>query len=849
MRWRGVLLLLPLLVLLQFLLRLFLIHLSSPKEYSLKNRFLDTGYGLFRYEVDDDLCTTPESGELVRPPSLVLQQADALLQNHPQLANVIGGGGGKRVVGAPPHSVHWVFRFARSTARERLELRQHLLRLEDTPFYLESSDSGSGFAATPALDLSPELSTAAFLYATCKQRHKAAFASSKETPPQAYRLETQMFLPSRFLGDVQRLCGNFRREAEEESAASHGDAACTPSLETALQLVPLRLHRWWGKVRWQYHMSEFARKPLTVWWPLNPYMHMLYRQDMYAMLALMSPYLELEPLVAIDSSCRPPDSYWVVPLPREQWKLRFGESVPHRRESAEGATPSVCEGAAPEGPFDLDGGKQSPRGARSSSRQPLAPSSPLSNPTDHNNYVPAEEYCRRAREVHYGFFTGEPRSKPIKIVDAVILGYDLDLLEIRWHELYHSVDYFVVAEAHHHTLGVFQKPLFFDRNKDRYAAFSDKIIHLVQPFEASLPVAQRCSRRLLGDEDKCWEYEMFQRDSMLHMLAQINAGVNNYGNAHIAPGFLEDTDLVLVSDVDEIVMGDRLRHLKYCETFPQRQFGWVVVHYPGRVDAMALKDFQVMSRISETPFPNAIGPLVDAVVSKASSCAHAVLGCMSLAAGAPTDKERDRRGTMFANESWRLTGLQLLDTSYLPFLYAKVPSDDLKPGYEPWSLYTPLLAQRGILPSPVGGLLQAQVAAWKDFRDYRQVGSLCVNAKDAVWESEGSPEEASLSRRKIAQHALPHKRLEYSSPLVPDQYRRIGFGMLPWLMRCNPTRYPTWFQQADPRYFMQPRSSFVIYGETVNARSLEEWFSIFRFVRDTYSADITRTTHASELHP
>ncbi|XP_026193370.1 uncharacterized protein LOC34621883 [Cyclospora cayetanensis] len=765
MRWRGVLLLLPLLVLLQFLLRLFLIHLSSPKEYSLKNRFLDTGYGLFRYEVDDDLCTTPESGELVRPPSLVLQQADALLQNHPQLANVIGGGGGKRVVGAPPHSVHWVFRFARSTARERLELRQHLLRLEDTPFYLESSDSGSGFAATPALDLSPELSTAAFLYATCKQRHKAAFASSKETPPQAYRLETQMFLPSRFLGDVQRLCGNFRREAEEESAASHGDAACTPSLETALQLVPLRLHRWWGKVRWQYHMSEFARKPLTVWWPLNPYMHMLYRQDMYAMLALMSPYLELEPLVAIDSSCRPPDSYWVVPLPREQWKLRFGESVPHRRESAEGATPSVCEGAAPEGPFDLDGGKQSPRGARSSSRQPLAPSSPLSNPTDHNNYVPAEEYCRRAREVHYGFFTGEPRSKPIKIVDAVILGYDLDLLEIRWHELYHSVDYFVVAEAHHHTLGVFQKPLFFDRNKDRYAAFSDKIIHLVQPFEASLPVAQRCSRRLLGDEDKCWEYEMFQRDSMLHMLAQINAGVNNYGNAHIAPGFLEDTDLVLVSDVDEIVMGDRLRHLKYCETFPQRQFGWVVVHYPGRVDAMALKDFQVMSRISETPFPNAIGPLVDAVPYKSLRPLEKKTDFVYTEHAYVRHCQSDLNPQLYLYGGWHLS-----DTSYLPFLYAKVPSDDLKPGYEPWSLYTPLLAQRGILPSPVGGLLQAQVAAWKDFRDYRQVGSLCVNAKD-----------------------------------VPDQYRRIGFGMLPWLMRCNPTRYPTWFQQADPRYFMQPR--------------------------------------------
>ena len=39
-----------------------------------------------------------------------------------------------------------------------------------------------------------------------------------------------------------------------------------------------------------------------------------------------------------------------------------------------------------------------------------------------------------------------------------------------------------------------------------------------------------------------------------------------------------------------------------------------MVHYPGRVDTMALKEFKEMSGIDETPYPNAIGPLVDAVV-------------------------------------------------------------------------------------------------------------------------------------------------------------------------------------------------------------------------------------------
>ena len=71
-----------------------------------------------------------------------------------------------------------------------------------------------------------------------------------------------------------------------------------------------------------------------------------------------------------------------------------------------------------------------------------------------------------------------------------------------------------------------------------------------------------------------------------------------------------------------------------------------------------------------------------------------------------------------------------LDTSYLPYLFAKIPSDVIKPGYVPFNLYLPLLSQRGFSSSPVGGMLQSQVAAWRHFRDYRQVGSLCVEAKD-----------------------------------------------------------------------------------------------------------------------
>lgn len=99
-------------------------------------------------------------------------------------------------------------------------------------------------------------------------------------------------------------------------------------------------------------------------------------------------------------------------------------------------------------------------------------------------------------------------------------------------------------------------------------------------------------------------------------------------------------------------------------------------------------------------------------------------------------------------------GLVDSDSSFLPYLFSKVPSDDLKPGYEPWGLYAPLLRQRGEgVVSEEGGLVKAQLSAWTDFRDYRQVGSLCVPAKQ-----------------------------------VPEAYASLGLGSLPWLLRCNPER-------------------------------------------------------------
>src|SRR3989344_1716902 len=65
-----------------------------------------------------------------------------------------------------------------------------------------------------------------------------------------------------------------------------------------------------------------------------------------------------------------------------------------------------------------------------------------------------------------------------KIYDCFTFFNELDLLDLKLHELADHVDKFVIVES---TV-TFQgnpKPLYFQENKQRFAPFLDKIIHVV----------------------------------------------------------------------------------------------------------------------------------------------------------------------------------------------------------------------------------------------------------------------------------------------------------------------------------------------------------------------------------
>jgi len=108
------------------------------------------------------------------------------------------------------------------------------------------------------------------------------------------------------------------------------------------------------------------------------------------------------------------------------------------------------------------------------------------------------------------------------IYDCFTFFNELELLEIRLHELDPVVDRFVLVEATR-THSNLEKPLYFDLNKERFARFLPKIIHIVV---SDFPIAS-------GNR---WVFENYQRNAIFRGLRDC-----------------DQNDVVVVSDVDEIV--------------------------------------------------------------------------------------------------------------------------------------------------------------------------------------------------------------------------------------------------------------------------------------------------------
>ena len=121
----------------------------------------------------------------------------------------------------------------------------------------------------------------------------------------------------------------------------------------------------------------------------------------------------------------------------------------------------------------------------------------------------------------------------VQIYDCFIFYNELNLLNMRLHELNSIVDKFVLVEATRtHTNN--SKKLFYKENKDKFQKFNDKIIHII----VDLPNNESNSKNN-------WIRENFHRNCIIR-------GLNN----------INDNDIIILSDLDEIPKIEVLEEIK-----------------------------------------------------------------------------------------------------------------------------------------------------------------------------------------------------------------------------------------------------------------------------------------------
>lgn len=120
------------------------------------------------------------------------------------------------------------------------------------------------------------------------------------------------------------------------------------------------------------------------------------------------------------------------------------------------------------------------------------------------------------------------------IYDCFTFFNELDLLEIRLNTLASVVDRFVIAEATRTHSGK-PKELLFEKNRERYAAFADKIIYIV--VDDLLP-EEEVSKDTFNLP---WVNENRQRNALIRGLSAA-----------------KDDDVIMVSDLDEIPRPEKI---------------------------------------------------------------------------------------------------------------------------------------------------------------------------------------------------------------------------------------------------------------------------------------------------
>lgn len=128
--------------------------------------------------------------------------------------------------------------------------------------------------------------------------------------------------------------------------------------------------------------------------------------------------------------------------------------------------------------------------------------------------------CKRFFCGFLGFFFFLSSFLESKVYDCFCFNNEFEVLKIRLHELWDSVDHFVLVESVETQRGT-PKPLYFEENKQLFEQYLSKIIHI--------KITEKHPKMGM------WQRENFQRDYIMQGL-----------------GTMDPHDVVMISDLDEI---------------------------------------------------------------------------------------------------------------------------------------------------------------------------------------------------------------------------------------------------------------------------------------------------------
>jgi len=131
----------------------------------------------------------------------------------------------------------------------------------------------------------------------------------------------------------------------------------------------------------------------------------------------------------------------------------------------------------------------------------------------------------------------------MKVIDAFLFCYELDLLELRLNLLEPYVDHFVISESRQTHSGL-PKNLFYQDNKDKFKKFNHKIIYNVieEPTKEDLTTV---SNLYDISHNRCYQQDAYEKDSIKKQIEKI----------------CQDDDIIIWSDLDEMPNPEVLKSL------------------------------------------------------------------------------------------------------------------------------------------------------------------------------------------------------------------------------------------------------------------------------------------------